>query len=53
MLYVMKEVSVNQSRNAGEPELSRAQVWERLEEESQQCTGVCRGDVEMRGRRTQ
>jgi hypothetical protein len=30
MLHVMKEVSVNQSRNAGEPELSRAQVWEGL-----------------------
>lgn len=30
MLYVVKEVSVNRDRAAGEPELTRAQVWEGL-----------------------
>lgn len=30
MLYVVKEISVNQNRAAGEPKLNRAQVWEGL-----------------------
>ena len=34
MLYVVKEVSVNRGRGAGEPELSRAQVWEGLKKKA-------------------